>query len=200
MNIEQYSERARGFIQSAQTQALALDHQQFLPEHILKVLLDDKEGFASGLIEKAGGDAKAARFAVEAGLKKVPKVSGGNGQVYLAQPLAKVFNTAEEIAKKAGDSFVTVERLLLALAMEKSAATAKMLTDCGTSAKALNQAINDLRQGRTADSATAENAYEALKKYARDLTQDAQVLASKGLRRPSLRRIYQHQQACASRR
>lgn len=173
MNIEQYSERARGFIQSAQTQALSNDHQQFLPEHVLKVLLDDKDGFASGLIEKAGGDAKAARLAVAAALNKIPKVSGGNGQIYLAQPLAKVFAVAEEIAKKAGDSFVTVERLLLALAVEKSAETAKIFADCGTSPKALNRAIDDLRQGRTADSASAENAYDALRKYARDLTQDA---------------------------
>ena len=173
MNIEQYSERARGFIQSAQTYAVSNDHQQFLPEHILKVLLDDNEGFATGLLEKAGGDAQALRLALEAALKKVPKVSGGNGQVYLAAPLAKVFATAEDIAKKAGDSFVTVERLFLALAMEKSAATSKMISDSGTSPKAINQVINDLRQGRTADSATAENAYEALKKYARDLTQDA---------------------------
>ena len=107
MNIEQYSERARGFIQSAQTYAVSNDHQQFLPEHILKVLLDDNEGFATGLLEKAGGDAQALRLALEAALKKVPKVSGGNGQVYLAAPLAKVFATAEDIAKKAGDSFVT---------------------------------------------------------------------------------------------
>lgn len=173
MNIEQYSERARGFIHSAQTYATTNDHQQFLPEHILKVLLDDKEGFATRLIEKAGGDAKSLRLAVETALNKVPKVSGGNGQVYLAPALAKVFATAEEIAKKAGDSFVTVERLLLALAMEKSAATSKMVSDSGTSPKAINQIINDLRQGRTADSATAESAYEALKKYARDLTKDA---------------------------
>ena len=173
MNIEQYSERARGFIQSAQTYVVSNDHQQFLPEHILKVLLDDKEGFASSLLEKAGGDAQALRLSLETALKKVPKVSGGNGQVYLAAPLAKVFATAEDIAKKAGDSFVTVERLFLALAMEKSAATSKMISDSGTSPKAINQVINDLRQGRTADSATAENAYEALKKYARDLTQDA---------------------------
>ena len=173
MNIEHYSERARGFIQSAQTYALAKDHQQFLPEHILKVLLDDKEGFSTGLIQKAGGDDKALRLALKAALKKVPKVSGGDGQIYLAPMLAKVFATAEDIAKKAGDSFVTVERLLLALAMEKSAATSKMISDSGTSAKAINQVINDLRKGRTADSATAENAYEALKKYARDLTQDA---------------------------
>ena len=107
MNMEQYSERARGFIQSAQTGALGQSHQQFLPEHILKVMLDDREGFASGLIEQAGGDPKAAQLAVEAALGKLPKVSGGNGQMYMSQPIAKVFSTAEDIAKKAGDSFVT---------------------------------------------------------------------------------------------
>ena len=173
MNMEQYSERARGFIQSAQTNALGQSHQQFLPEHILKVMLDDREGFASGLIEQAGGDPKAAHLAVEAALAKLPKVSGGNGQMYMSQPIAKVFSTAEDIAKKAGDSFVTVERLLLALAMEKLAETSSILKKSGVTPKALNSVINDLRKGRTADSATAENAYEALKKYARDLTQDA---------------------------
>ena len=173
MNMEQYSERARGFIQSAQTNALGQSHQQFLPEHILKVMLDDREGFASGLIEQAGGDPKAAHLAVDAALGKLPKVSGGNGQMYMSQPIAKVFSTAEDIAKKAGDSFVTVERLLLALAMEKQAATSSILKKSGVTPKALNSVINDLRKGRTADSATAENAYEALKKYARDLTQDA---------------------------
>ena len=173
MNMEQYSERARGFIQSAQTGALGQSHQQFLPEHILKVMLDDREGFASGLIEQAGGDPKAAQLAVEAALGKLPKVSGGNGQMYMSQPIAKVFSTAEDIAKKAGDSFVTVERLLLALVMEKQAATSSILKKSGVTPKALNAVINDLRKGRTADSATAENAYEALKKYARDLTQDA---------------------------
>ena len=173
MNMEQYSERARGFIQSAQTNALGQSHQQFLPEHILKVMLDDREGFASGLIEQAGGDPKAAHLAVEAALAKLPKVSGGNGQMYMSQPIAKVFATADDIAKKAGDSFVTVERLLLALAMEKAAETSSILKKSGVTPKALNSVINDLRKGRTADSATAENAYEALKKYARDLTQDA---------------------------
>ena len=118
MNIEKYSERVRGFIQSAQTYALAQGHQQFTPEHVLKVLLDDDQGMAASLIERAGGDAKAARLANDAALAKLPKISGGNGNIYLAQPLAKVLSTAEEAAKKAGDSFVTVERLLQALAIE----------------------------------------------------------------------------------
>ena len=173
MDIEKLSERVRGFVQSAQTYALSRDHQQFTPEHLLKVLIDDNEGLASSLIERAGGRPGDVRLGVEAALEAMPKVSGGNGQLYMAQPLAKVFATADEIAKKAGDSFVTVERLLLALAMEKSAKTAAILAKAGVTPQALNQVINDLRKGRTADSASAENAYDALKKYARDLTADA---------------------------
>jgi ATP-dependent Clp protease ATP-binding subunit ClpB len=175
MNIEKYSERVRGFIQSAQTYALSRNHQQFTPEHILKVLVDDEEGLAASLIERAGGDARAVRLGVESALQAMPKVEGGNGQLYMAQPLAKVFSTAEELAKKAGDSFVTVERLLTALAMEKSAKTADILSRAGVTAQALNAAINDIRKGRTADSASAEQGYDALKKYARDLTADARA-------------------------
>ena len=173
MNIEKYSERVRGFLQSAQSYALGEGHQQFGPEHILKVLLDDEQGMAASLIERAGGDAKKAQLANDAALAKMPKVSGGNGQIYLSQPLAKVFNTAEDAAKKAGDSFVTVERLLLALVIEKSASTSKSLSGAGVSPNGLNDAINDIRKGRTADSASAEEGYDALKKYARDLTADA---------------------------
>jgi len=173
MNIEQYTERARGFVQSAQTGALAAGNQQFTPEHVLKVLLDDPEGLAAGLIERAGGRARDALAATERALGALPKVSGGQGQLYLAPPLAKVFDTAEKIAKKAGDSFVTVERLLLALAMEKDAGTAKILADAGVTPQKLNAAIEEIRKGRTADSASAENQYDALKKYTRDLTQSA---------------------------
>ncbi|UCI08902.1 ATP-dependent chaperone ClpB [Mesorhizobium sp. B1-1-8] len=173
MNLEKYSERVRGFIQSAQTMALSRSHQQFTPEHMLKVLVDDDEGLAASLIERAGGNVRDVKLGVEAALEAMPKVEGGNGQLYLAQPLAKVFSTAEELAKKAGDSFVTVERLLQALAMEKSAKTADILAKAGVTAQALNQVINDVRKGRTADSANAEQGYDALKKYARDLTADA---------------------------
>ncbi|HTV67290.1 MAG TPA: Clp protease N-terminal domain-containing protein, partial [Rhizobiaceae bacterium] len=169
MNLEKYSERVRGFIQSAQTMALSRNHQQFTPEHILKVLIDDEEGLAASLIERAGGRARDAKLGVETALEALPKVEGGNGQLYLAQPLAKVFSTAEDLAKKAGDSFVTVERLLQALVMEKSAKTADILSKAGITAQALNTAINDLRKGRTADTASAEQGYDALKKYARDL-------------------------------
>ncbi len=174
MNIEKYTERARGFLQSAQTYALGQGHQQFTPEHVLKVLLDDPEGMAAGLIQAAGGRPKDAAQAVDRAVAAMPKVAGGGaGQLYLTGPLAKVFSTAEAIADKAGDSFVTVERLLIALAMEPDAATSKILKDAGVSPNALNAAVNELRKGRTADSASAENAYDALKKYARDLTKAA---------------------------
>ncbi len=173
MNFEAYTERARGFVQSAQTGALAAGNQQFTPEHILKVLLDDPEGLAAGLIERAGGRARDALAATEQALAALPKVSGGSGQLYLAPPTAKVFDTAEKIAKKAGDSFVTVERLLLALAMEKDAGTAKILANAGVTPQTLNSAIEQIRKGRTADTASAENQYDALKKYTRDLTAEA---------------------------
>ncbi|MDQ2633347.1 MAG: ATP-dependent chaperone ClpB, partial [Pseudomonadota bacterium] len=175
MDIEKYSERVRGFIQSAQTMALSRSHQQFTPEHLLKVLVDDEEGLAASLIARAGGDVKSVQMGVETALNALPKVEGGNGQLYLAQPLAKVFSTAEEMAKKAGDSFVTVERLLTALAVEKSAKSADILTKAGVTPQSLNQAINELRKGRTADTASAEQGYDALKKYARDLTADARA-------------------------
>jgi ATP-dependent Clp protease ATP-binding subunit ClpB len=172
LNIEKYTERARGFIQSAQTAALGKGHQQFSPIHLLKVLLDDDQGMANGLISKAGGDPKAARAGVEAALNKIPKVSGDAGQLYLSRELAKVFDTAEQAAQKAGDSFVTVERLLLALVIEKDSDAGKVLSSAGVTAQGLNTAIEEIRKGRTADSASAENTYDALKKYARDLTAD----------------------------
>ncbi|MBB2972669.1 ATP-dependent chaperone ClpB [Mesorhizobium sp. RMAD-H1] len=175
MNIEKYTERVRGFIQAAQTFALSQNNQQFTPEHLLKVLVDDDEGLATSLIERAGGRIADVRLGLQAALDALPKVTGGNDQLYLSQPLAKVFATAEELAKKAGDSFVTVERLLTALAIEKSAKTSDILSRAGVTATALNQAINDIRKGRTADSASAESGYDALKKYARDLTADARA-------------------------
>ena len=176
MNFEKYTERARGFVQAAQSLAIREGHQQFTPEHILKVLLDDPEGLAAGLIDKAGGRSREALQQVELALAKLPKVQGGGaGQLYLSPTTARLFDNAEKIAQKAGDSFVTVERLLLALAMEKSAEAGKILANVGVSAQTLNAAIEDLRMGRTADSASAENAYDALKKYARDLTEDARA-------------------------
>jgi ATP-dependent Clp protease ATP-binding subunit ClpB len=174
MNLEKYTERARGFVQSAQSLALRDGHQQFTPEHVLKVLLDDEEGLAAGLIDRAGGNSRQALTEVETALAKLPKVEGsGAGQLYMAPTTARLFDNAEKIAQKAGDSFVTVERLLLALAMEKGTEAAKILANAGVSAQTLNAAINDIRKGRTADSASAENQYEALKKYTRDLTDAA---------------------------
>ncbi len=174
MNIEKYTERARGFIQSAQSLALREGHQQFTPEHVLKVLLDDPEGLAAGLIDRSGGNSRQALSGVEAALGKMPKVSGsGSGQVYLAAATARLFDNAEKIAEKAGDSFVTVERLLLAVALEKDSDAGKILAKAGVTPQNLNAAIETLRKGRTADSQSAENAYDALKKYSRDLTQAA---------------------------
>src|SRR5882724_5246250 len=171
MNIEKYTDRARGFVQSAQSLALREGHQQFGPDHLLKVLLDDPEGLAAGLIDRSGGRSREALGAVEAALAKRPKVEGGGaGQLYLEPALARVFDTAEKAGEKAGDSFVTVERLLLGLAIERGNEAGKILTQAGVTPQNLNAAINALRKGRTADSASAENAYDALKKYARDLT------------------------------
>src|SRR3984957_16414402 len=174
MNIEKYTERARGFIQSAQSLAMRDGHQQFSPLHMLKVLLDDSEGLAGGLIDRAGGNSRAILKATEEALNKLPKVSGsGAGQVYLAPDLARAFDAAEKAGEKAGDSFVTVERLLLGLAPTKEGEGANILRKGGLTPQNLNAAIETLRKGRTADSASAENGYDALKKYSRDLTQAA---------------------------
>jgi ATP-dependent Clp protease ATP-binding subunit ClpB len=171
MEFEKYTERAKGFVQAAQNLALRSGHQRLTPEHILKVLLDDKEGLAANLIGAAGGDAAAALRGVEAELAKLPRVEGqGAGQVFLAPETARLFEQAEKIADKAGDSFVTVERLLLALALDKGSAAAKILAAAKITPQSLNSAIEDLRKGRRADSASAEEGYDALKKYARDLT------------------------------
>ena len=176
MNIEKYTERARGFVQSAQSLAVREGHQQFTPEHILKVLLDDEEGLSAGLIDRAGGRSRDALRDTELALAKLPKVQGaGAGQLYLAPATARIFDNAEKIAQKAGDSYVTVERLLLALAMEKSTEAGKILERAGVTPQTLNAAIENLRKGRTADNPTAENAYDALKKYARDLTEAARA-------------------------
>ncbi len=170
MNIEKYTDRAKGFLQAAQTIALREGHQQFTPEHLLKALLDDNEGMAAGLIDRAGGNSKLALQLTDQAVAKLPKVSGGSGGLNLTQGLARVFDAAEKAAEKAGDSFVTVERLLLALAIEKDTEAGKALSKAGVTPQALNAAIEAIRKGRTADSASAEQAYDALKKYARDLT------------------------------
>ncbi|PJN95986.1 ATP-dependent chaperone ClpB, partial [Amaricoccus sp. HAR-UPW-R2A-40] len=169
MNFEKFSDRARGFVQAAQTIAMRENHQRFLPEHLLKALLDDEQGLAGNLIRAAGGDPGIAYANVEGALAKQPKVEGGQNQLYMDTQTGKVLAEAEKIAKQAGDSFVTVERLLTALAVTKSEAEAA-LKAAGVTAQGLNAAINDVRKGRTADSASAEQGYDALKKYARDLT------------------------------
>src|SRR5262249_3886021 len=151
----------RGFVQSAQSLALREGHQQFAPEHLLKVLLDDPEGLAAGLIDRSGGRSRGALAAVGTALAKRPKGSGGGAaQVYLDPALARVFDQAQKIAEKAGDSYVTVERLLLALALEKDSEAGKILARPGVTPQNLNAAIEALRKGRTADSASAENAYD----------------------------------------
>jgi ATP-dependent Clp protease ATP-binding subunit ClpB len=171
MDLEKFTERSRGFFQAAQGIALRNGNQQLTPEHLLKALLDDKEGLAANLMKASGADPAKALAAVEKELDKLPKVEGtGAGQIYMAPPLARVLGKAEEAAEKAGDGYVTAERLLLALAMDTSTGAGKALKDAGLTAQGVNSAINDLRKGRKADSATAEDSYDALKKYARDFT------------------------------
>ncbi|MEC9345293.1 MAG: ATP-dependent chaperone ClpB [Pseudomonadota bacterium] len=171
MDFEKYTERSRGFLQSAQGLAVRSGHQRFTPEHVLKVLLDDEQGLASGLIKAAGGDPVRALQQTELALGKLPKVEGaGAGQLYMAPELARVFEQAEKLAQKSGDKFVTAEYMLMALAMTQGAGTAKILEDAGAKPQAINSAINDIRKGRTADSASAEDSYDALKRYGRDLT------------------------------
>jgi ATP-dependent Clp protease ATP-binding subunit ClpB len=170
MDFEKYTDRAKGFVQSAQMLALREGHPQLGIEHLLKVLLDDGEGLAAGLISRAGGDPKAALRVVEEFLAKQPKVSGASAQPQPTRDLIRLFDSAQKIAQKAGDSFVTAERLLLAIAMEKDTEAGNALAKAGVTPQGLNSAINEIRKGRTADNASAENAYDALKKYARDLT------------------------------
>ena len=175
MNIEKFTDRAKGFLQSAQTVAIRLNHQRVAPEHLLKALLEDSQGMAAGLIKAAQGDAARAVAQTDTALGKIPAVSGSgaNQPPGIDNDLVRLLDNAEQIAAKAGDNFVTVERLLLALALATTTAAGKALAAAGVKADALNSAINSLRGGRTADSAGAEEGYDALKKYARDLTQAA---------------------------
>jgi len=172
MNLDLYSDRAKQAVQSAQSLALARRHQQFAPEHLLKVLLEERDGLARKLIDQAGGDPSAVELVTEGLLKKRPQVSGGSGQIYLDGDTARVFSAAEEAAKKAGDAFVTTERLLAAIAREGGAA-AEALKSAGVTAKKLDDAVAEIRKGKTADSAGAEDSFDALKRYARDLTEAA---------------------------
>ncbi|MFC5390427.1 ATP-dependent chaperone ClpB [Brevundimonas bullata] len=172
MNLDLYSDRAKQAVQSAQSLALARRHQQFAPEHLLKVLLEERDGLARKLIDQAGGDPSAVELVTEGLLKKRPQVEGGSGQLYLDGDTARVFNAAEEASKKAGDAFVTTERLLAAIAKEGGAA-AEALKSAGVTPKKLDEAVAEMRKGKTADSAGAEDSYDALKRYARDLTEAA---------------------------
>ncbi|OZA14733.1 MAG: ATP-dependent chaperone ClpB, partial [Rhodobacterales bacterium 17-64-5] len=171
MNLEKFTERSRGFLQAAQTIALRESHQRLTPEHLLKALMDDEQGLSSNLIRRAGGAPERVTEALTLALGKMPKVSG-DAQPFMDPALARVLDEAEKVAKKAGDSFVPVERILMALCMVAS--KAKEALDAGAvTAQKLNAAINDVRKGRTADTASAEEGYDALKKYARDLTEAA---------------------------
>jgi ATP-dependent Clp protease ATP-binding subunit ClpB len=175
MNLEKFTDRAKGFLQSAQTVAIRMNHQRITPEHILKALLEDEEGMAAGLIQRAGGNARLATEEVDKALAKIAAVSGGGAQAApgLENDAVRVLDQAEQIATKSGDSFVTVERMLVALALASTTAAGQALKAANVTPQALEAAITTLRGGRTADSASAENAYEAMKKYARDLTQAA---------------------------
>jgi len=177
MNLEMFTDRAKGFLNSAQTVAIRMNHQRIAPEHLLKALLEDEQGMASGLITKAGGQAPVALRETDAALAKIPQVSGGgaNTPPQLDNDIVRLLDSAEQIAKKAGDSYVTVERLLLACVLATGTAAGKALAAAGVKAEAINAAINELRGGRTADTASAEDRYDALKKFARDLTEAAKA-------------------------
>ncbi len=177
MNLEKLTDRAKGFLQAAQTIAIRMSHQRISADHLLKALLDDSEGMAAGLIGRAGGNAKLALAAVDSSLAKIPAVTGGGAQATpgVDNDLVRLIDQAETLAQKAGDSFVTVERLLLAATMASGTSVGKAMADAGVTAQALNTAINDLRGGRTADTSGAEDRYDALKKFARDLTAAAEA-------------------------
>lgn len=175
MNLEKFTDRAKGFLQSAQTVAIRLNHQRITPEHVLKALLEDNEGMAAGLIQRAGGNAAIAQAEVDKALAKIPAVSGSGAQAApgLESDAVRVLDQAEQLATKAGDSFVSVQRMLQALALATTTAAGQALKAANVDPKALETAIQELTGGRSADSASAENAYDAMKKYARDLTQAA---------------------------
>ncbi|MDE2619928.1 MAG: ATP-dependent chaperone ClpB, partial [Sphingomonadales bacterium] len=175
MNLEKFTDRAKGFLQAAQTVAIRLSHQRITPEHVLKALLDDDQGMAAGLIQRAGGNPGYVTQELDKALGKLPAVSGSGAQATpgLDNDAVRVLDQAEQIASKSGDSYVTVERLLVALTLATTTAAGQALKAGNVTAQALEAAITELRGGRTADSASAEESYDALKKYARDLTQAA---------------------------
>src|SRR6202030_1822897 len=174
MQLEKYTDRLKTLVQSAQSWPLRSAHQQLTPLHVLKALLDDEDRLAANLIDRSGANAALVEQAVDRELAKLPSVEGsGAGQIYLAPETARLFDQAEQLAQKAGDSFVTVEYMLLALAMASGTSAADVLKQAGVTAQNLNKAVADLRKERTADSASAEQGYEALKKYTRAFTEDA---------------------------
>src|SRR5215210_6674664 len=175
MDLEKLTERARGFLQAAQTIAVRENHQRIAPMHLLKALLDDDQGMAAGLIQAAGGDAKAAQREVDALVAKVPAVtgSGATSAPALDGDTMRVLDQAEQVAKKSGDTYVTVERILLAMALAKTTEVGKALAAAGVTPQGLNSAIEKLRGGRTADTQSSEDRYDALKKFSRDLTEAA---------------------------
>ncbi len=175
MDFEKFTERARGFVQAAQTIAVRDYHQFITPEHLLKAFLDDDEGAATGMIRAAGGDPAAVKFAVDAAVAKLPKVQGsGAGQPQITPDLVRVLDAAQTMAQKAGDEYTAQDRVLVALAASDSAA-GRALKTAGASAQALETAVADIRKGRTVDSANAEQNFDALKKYARDVTEAARA-------------------------
>ena len=175
MNLDKFTDRAKGFLQSAQTIAIRMNHQRISQAHVVKALLEDSEGMASGLITRAGGQPQVAADEIDVLLGKIPKVSGGGAQQTpgLDNDTVRLLDSAEQIAEKSGDSYVTVERLLLAAVLAKNTDIGKALAKAGLTAEALNTAINDLRGGRTAQTAGAEDSYEAMEKYTQDLTESA---------------------------
>lgn len=173
MDFEKFTDRTKGFIQSAQSLAIREGHQRLMPEHILKILLEDKEGLCANLMTAAGADPKAALINVEKIVSGYPKVEGAGTQLYMEQITAKLFENAADVAKKAGDEYVTAERLLLSLTLLEGSKSAEILKKSGLTAQKLNSAINEIRKGRTASSPSAEDGYDALNKYARDLTEAA---------------------------
>ena len=175
MNIEKFTDRAKGFLQNAQTLALRRNHQRVTSAHLLETLLDDEQGLAAGLIGAAGGNARAARAAAETALNRLPQVTGGGAQLGWDSEAVRVLDQAEQVATKGGDSYVTVEKLLLAMALSPESEAGKALKQAGVTAQALNGAIEQVRKGRTAQSASAEDSYDALKKYGRNLTEAARA-------------------------
>src|SRR5262245_53179878 len=173
MDLEKLTERARGFVQAAQTIALREQNQQLETQHLLKALLDDREGLAAGLLRAAGVDPARVAADADAAVQALPKVQGGGDRLYMASSLARPLDAAEQAATKAGDSYVTAERLLFGLAITPDGKAGEILKKHGVTPKKLEDAIAQLRQGRTAQSASAEDQYDALKKYARDLTEEA---------------------------